>query len=138
MFATQLRTALTDADNESFLFQHGYQAIAPKTVPLAAGAWRSKAESAIRGSGYVVESLGAALWCFWTTDDFETAILKAVNLGDDADTTAVICGQLAGAYYGFEAIPAHWRSRLVMSQEIEAVADQLYLRREPPSSSGAS
>ncbi len=62
----------------------------------------------IRGNGYVVDALEAALWCFWTTDTFFAAVLAAANpsagsgqaLGDDADTTAAICGQVAGAYYG--------------------------------------
>ena len=51
----------------------------------------------IRGNGYVVDALEAALWCFWTTDTFSAAVLAASNLGDDADTTAAICGQVAGA-----------------------------------------
>ena len=65
----------------------------------------NKEENEIAGTGYVVQSLEAALWCFWTTDSFSTAILKAANLGDDADTTAAICGQVAGAYYGESRIP---------------------------------
>jgi len=60
--------------------------------------YRHKSADAIQGSGYVVQSLEAALWCFLQTDTFEAAILKAANLGDDADTTAAICGQVAGAY----------------------------------------
>lgn len=80
----------------------------------------------IRGSGYVVESLEAALWCFWTSENFEQAVLKATNLGDDADTTAAICGQLAGAFYGVQGIPSHWLDRLTMKNEISTLADQLY------------
>ncbi|HEX9831364.1 MAG TPA: ADP-ribosylglycohydrolase family protein, partial [Thermodesulfobacteriota bacterium] len=59
---------------------------------IASGDYRGKNESLIKGTGYVVESLEAALWCFWSTDSFEQAVLKAANLGDDADTTAAICG----------------------------------------------
>ena len=57
---------------------------------------------------------------------FATGPLLAVNLGDDADTTGAIYGQIAGAHYGVEAIPAEWRRRLTMKAEIESLADQLY------------
>jgi ADP-ribosyl-[dinitrogen reductase] hydrolase len=80
----------------------------------------------VRGGGYVVESLHAALWAFETTRTFEEAVLAAVNLGDDADTTAAICGQLAGAHYGIGAIPARWRERVHRGDEIVAMADALH------------
>ncbi len=76
---------------------------AEKIVSIARGAYRSKGEDEIRGSGYVVDCLEAALWCFDRTDTFRDAILAAANLGDDADTTAAVCGQVAGAYYGESA-----------------------------------
>jgi len=57
------------------------------------------------GSGFVIDSLHAALWAFRTSSSFEEAVLKAVNLGDDADTTGAVCGQLAGAYWGYDGIP---------------------------------
>ena len=64
----------------------------------------------IRGKGFIVSALEAALWAFWSDNDsFETGALNAVNLGDDTDTTAAIYGQLAGAYYGFEKLPKKWR-----------------------------
>jgi ADP-ribosyl-[dinitrogen reductase] hydrolase len=88
--------------------------------------YRDKSPDAIRGSGYVVKSLEAALWCFLHTETFAAAILQAANLGDDADTTAAICGQVAGAYYGASAIPDHWLQRLVMRDKITALADQLF------------
>jgi ADP-ribosyl-[dinitrogen reductase] hydrolase len=80
----------------------------------------------IQGTGYVVRSLEAALWSFHRTDSFEAAILKAANLGDDADTTAAICGQLAGAFYGESGIPKKWLDRLVMRWEVSELADQLF------------
>lgn len=92
---------------------------------LARGGFRGKDGSAIRGSGYVVESLEAALWCFDRTSSFEAAVVLAANLGDDADTTAAVCGQIAGAYYGLAAIPPHWLERLAMRDEITALADRL-------------
>jgi len=98
----------------------------PKIVVLARGAYRDKSETAIQGTGYVFHSLEAALWCFYQTEDFRAAILKAANLGDDADTTAAICGQVAGAYYGEEGIPPPWLNRLVMRREISSLADRLF------------
>jgi ADP-ribosyl-[dinitrogen reductase] hydrolase len=100
-----------------------YSAI--KIRAIANGDYQSKDAARIKGSGYVVESLEAALWCFWTTSSLESAVLAAANLGDDADTTAAICGQLAGAYYGLPAIPATWLDKLTMRTEITALADQL-------------
>lgn len=67
----------------------------------------------------------AALWCFAEARSFADAVLRAANLGDDADTTAAVCGQLAGAHYGVSAIPGRWLEKLVMSQEIAALADEL-------------
>jgi ADP-ribosyl-[dinitrogen reductase] hydrolase len=93
---------------------------------IAAGNYRAKDESDIRGSGYVVDSLEAALWCFDTTKSFEAAILKSVNLGEDADTTAAICGQVAGAYYGESGIPQRWRDLVAMREDICELANQLH------------
>jgi ADP-ribosyl-[dinitrogen reductase] hydrolase len=78
-----------------------------------------------RGTGYIVESLEAALWAFAEHDDFESGALAAVNLGDDADTTGAVYGQLAGAHYGVDGIPSRWRSKLVRHDEIVAMADRL-------------
>ena len=93
---------------------------------IARGNYRNKSAAEIRGTGYVVESLEAALWCFAQTDTFEAAILKAANLGDDADTTAAICGQVAGAFYGESGIPQKWLDKLVMREEITMLADRLF------------
>lgn len=98
-----------------------------RVAKLAVGAWKSKRVDEIRGSGYAVESLEAAAWCFNQTDSFEAAVLAAANLGDDADTTAAIVGQLAGAFYGRGGIPAAWRTTLHRGDEIEQMA--LALRR---------
>ena len=80
----------------------------------------------IKGTGYVVESLEAALWAFHKSGDFREGAILAANLGDDADTTAAIYGQIAGAHYGVESIPAEWRHRLTMANEIVSMADSLY------------
>jgi ADP-ribosyl-[dinitrogen reductase] hydrolase len=94
----------------------------PEIASVAAGSFREKGPPAIRGSGYIVDALEAALWAVHSTDDFEAAVLAAVNLGDDADTTAAIAGQLAGALYGVDAIPKRWRDQIVMRDEILALA----------------
>jgi ADP-ribosyl-[dinitrogen reductase] hydrolase len=67
----------------------------------------------------VVKSLEASLWAFHNAETFEEAVLKAVNLGDDADTTGAICGQLAGAYWGESGIPQSLRSGLERMDMLE-------------------
>ena len=79
----------------------------------------------IVGSGYVVRSLEAAMWAFGRAEDFASAVLAAVNLGDDSDTTGAVCGQLAGAYWGKTGIPDSWRNQLAWSDQIESVARRL-------------
>lgn len=103
----------------------GHFAGAPRIAAIANGRYQRKAADEIAGSGYVVASLEAALWSFVTTDSFRDAVLTAANLGDDADTTAAICGQVAGAHYGSAGIPAEWLERLAMVDEITSLADRL-------------
>ena len=78
------------------------------------------ARSDIRSSGYVLDTLKAAKWCFATTHDYASCVLEAVNLGDDTDTTACVAGALAGAAYGIDAIPAAWRKVMRGSEVLEA------------------
>lgn len=92
---------------------------------IVTGDFKTKPMDEIKGSGYVIESLEAALWAFWHTDNFKDAILAAANLGDDADTTAAICGQLAGAYYGLDTIPKEWLAVLYHREDIEQLAIKL-------------
>jgi ADP-ribosyl-[dinitrogen reductase] hydrolase len=98
----------------------------PAVAHIAGGAYLSKGVANIRGSGYCVASLEAALWCFHGTDSFEDAVLAAANLGDDADTTAAITGQLAGAHYGIGGIPPHWLERVWEREKIQSIGDRLY------------
>ncbi len=93
---------------------------------IAQGSFRHQAPPQIRGTGYVVQSLEAALWAFYHSGGFADGALLAVNLGEDADTTGAVYGQLAGAYYGAAGIPADWRAKLTRRDEIEALADRLY------------
>ena len=92
---------------------------------VASGAYRNKDEADIHTTGYVMHSLEAALWCFARTDNYADAVLMATNLGDDADTTAAITGQLAGAHYGLDGIPADWRAKITLHDQILGMADAL-------------
>ena len=80
----------------------------------------------IRGDGYVTRSLEAALWAFAKSTCFKDGALLAVNLGEDADTTGAVYGQLAGAYYGVESIPAGWRGKLAQLDTLESFATRLF------------
>ena len=99
--------------------------LAPKVAAVAKGSFLTKQPPAIRGRGYVVDCLEAALWAFASTDSYEAAVLAAVNLGDDADTTGAVYGQIAGAFYGASAVPERWRNKLAMLPEIEKLAARL-------------
>ena len=77
----------------------------------------------IKSSGYVVDTLEAAVWSLITTDSFEQALLKAVNLGDDTDTVGAITGGLAGLYYGYDKIPADWLSAIKRREWIEGLCE---------------
>ena len=98
---------------------------APRIAEIAAGSFKGKSALQIQGSGYVVKSLEAALWAFHTTDSFRDGCLAAVNLGDDADTTGAVYGQLAGAYYGTGGIPEDWLTEIYWKDAIERLADSL-------------
>ncbi|AWK03378.1 hypothetical protein HYN56_03715 [Flavobacterium crocinum] len=82
-------------------------------------------ENEIRASGYVLHSLEASFWCFLNSDSYEKTVLKAVNLGEDTDTTGAIAGGLAGIYYGIENIPEKWIDNLARSNDIEDLAYRL-------------
>jgi len=100
--------------------------LAPNVSEVASGSFKRKEPPEIEGSGYVVRSLEAALWAFHTTNNFEDGCLAAVNLGDDADTTAAVYGQIAGAHYGATGIPEGWLGKLYARDEIVVLADGLY------------
>lgn len=105
----------------------------PDTTEIAqikAGEFVAKPYQELTGSGYVVESLESALWCFLNTNSFEACVLDAANIGNDADTTAAIAGQLAGAYYGHSQIRPDWRAALYMHNEIVALADELFYQSQ--------
>ena len=99
--------------------------LAPKIAAVAAGSFKVREPPEIRGTGYVVQSLEAALWAFRRGDSFEAGVLDAVNLGEDADTTGAVYGQLAGAFYGASGIPEGWLEKLAKRGLIEQLADGL-------------
>jgi len=94
----------------------------PAIAEVIAGSYRDREPPEIVGSGYVVRSLEAALWAFTHADDFASGVLAAVNLGNDADTTGAVCGQLAGAYWGLSGIPEELLDGLAMRDVIETAA----------------
>ena len=100
--------------------------LAPAVAAVAAGSFRTKTADDIRASGYVVHTLEAALWAFHHSDNYRDGALLAVNLGEDADTTGAVYGQLAGAYYGLDGIPQAWRDRIARRDEILQLASGLY------------
>lgn len=106
----------------------GHGPLHPAVEAIARGSWRTKRPPSIRGTGYCIDALEAALWAVGGADDFRDAILRAANLGDDADTTAAIAGQLAGARFGGAGIPRDWLRILAMRTRIESLADALHAR----------
>jgi ADP-ribosylglycohydrolase len=103
--------------------------LAAKIHDIAAGSFLRREPPEIKGSGYVVRSLEAALWAFAKSTSFEQGALLAVNLGDDADTTGAVYGQIGGAYYGADGIPERWRSKLARLETLEKFALRL-MRKE--------
>jgi ADP-ribosylglycohydrolase/predicted protein tyrosine phosphatase len=99
----------------------------PAVADLATGGWKDKEPPAIRGTGYCVDALQAALWAVGGAVDFRGAVLRAANLGDDADTTAAIAGQLVGARWGASSIPGSWREKVVASERIVSLARGLFV-----------
>ena len=97
-----------------------------KIAAIMAGSWRGKHRDDIGSSGYVAHSLEAALWCVGRTGNFGDAVALAANLGEDADTTAAITGQLAGAIYGLSGISGSWLDKLAWGERIVETARQLF------------
>jgi ADP-ribosyl-[dinitrogen reductase] hydrolase len=124
-FASLMLDALNDQSIEDMLREQD-TAFAPKIAAIAAGSFKRKRPPQIRGTGYVVDSLEAALWAFYHSYDFREGALLAVNLGDDADTTGAVYGQLAGAFYGEDNIPAAWRDTIAQRELIIELAEKLY------------
>ncbi|MBU2707071.1 ADP-ribosylglycohydrolase family protein [Zooshikella marina] len=126
LFASLILSAFHSSCKADILQNSKYVSSCEKIEDIAQGKFINLTYDDNQGSGYVVESLTSAMWCFFNSNSFEESILLAANLGNDADTTAAICGQIAGAFYGFTAIPKHWREGIYMAKEIEKLAINLY------------
>jgi ADP-ribosyl-[dinitrogen reductase] hydrolase len=83
-------------------------------------------ENQIRSSGYVLHTLEASIWCLLNTDNYKDAVLKAVNLGQDTDTTGAVTGGLAGLLYGYYSIPGNWLSQLARKDDIEDLSVRMF------------
>lgn len=101
---------------------------AGKISPIMDGSWRGKVRSDIHASGYVAHALEASLWSVARTGDYRGAVLLAANLGEDADTTGAITGQLAGALYGAAGIPTDWVEKLAWRDRLTKAAETLLER----------
>lgn len=99
--------------------------LAPEIAEVAQGSFKEREPPDIVGSGYVVKTLEAVLWAFKHSTSFKDGCLKVANLGHDADTTAAIYGQIAGAFYGIDSIPAGWREKVVFSSLIQLFSEEL-------------
>ena len=101
----------------------------PEIDEIACGSFKEKQPPEIKETGYVVKSLEAALWAFHQTDSFSEGCLTAVNLGNDADTTGAVYGQLAGAFYGMGGISTHWIKTIAFRDFILEFADKIFRLR---------
>lgn len=99
---------------------------------VVGGSWSRREPPQIAGTGYVVRALEAALWAFGKAKDFQHGALLAANLGEDADTTTAIYGQIAGAFWGEEGIPRNWLHKLAWREKISDLADELFQASKKP------
>ena len=121
----KIAKALSEMDiPDSTLRERLRKRCAPDEVdPL--GSWKKWTDEDVKSSGWVVDTLDAALWAFFTTNSWQDGALRAVNLGGDADSVGAVYGGLAGAYYGVEVIPQQWRKGLVKAELVEEIAREL-------------
>jgi len=119
------RQTVLDPDWPAWQEVEDVHSVHPAVASVIKGSFRHKSPPQIQGSGYVVRSLEAALWAFAKADSFEDAVLRAVNLGDDADTTGAICGQLAGAFWGESGIPSSLLSGLARREMLEQALQKM-------------
>lgn len=121
----QTLAALLDGASIAVAIDSGRTDIEDDAVCLAIEQVSFASRDEIRAGGYVLDTMGAAFWSLLQTDSFEEALVTAVGLGDDTDTTGAVTGALAGAYYGIEAIPVRWREQVQYADELSSLARQL-------------
>lgn len=124
-YAGMLADAIEGRPRSEVLAAASGMARAGGVAEVMAGSWRGKRRDRVNASGYVVHALEAALWSIGRSSSLERAILHAANLGQDADTTAAIAGQLAGALHGSSAIPEQWMAKLAWNQRLRDAASIL-------------
>jgi ADP-ribosyl-[dinitrogen reductase] hydrolase len=124
LFAHILKDALNGVNIKNH-FNYGDKYSHDEINNISTGSYMRKTYEEIKGYGYAVDTLECALWCFQNTYNFKDAILACVNVGDDADTTAAVCGQIAGAHYGVEGIPSEWLEKIYMREYITNLALKL-------------
>lgn len=120
-----LHMLINGHDKKSVFSPHRFP-LSARVLIINAGEYKQKTRNQIRSSGYVIDTLEAAMWAVWNTDNFRDAILLAANLGDDADSVAATAGQIAGALYGASGIPKEWLNKLAQKERIEKMAKQLF------------
>ncbi|TVV43296.1 ADP-ribosylglycohydrolase family protein [Thalassolituus sp. C2-1] len=125
LFASLLYHAYASTEKTEIFTRNTYKPATDKVSGISEARFLDNSYSQLTGSGYVIESLESALWCFMNSNSFEECVLMAANIGNDADTTAAIAGQIAGAFYGLENIPSHWVDKLAMKDEILEIASKL-------------
>lgn len=123
-YATAIADAIEGRTRSEVLREH-VTPYAGNIAKIMAGSWRGRHRREIKASGYVAHSLEASLWSIGRSGNFAEAVLTAANLGEDADTTAAITGQLAGALHGVRGIPKVWVDRVAWSPRIQAMAEGL-------------
>jgi len=124
LYAEMIADAIAGARRTQVLAQRA-GAWSGTIAAISAGSWRNRPRAEINASGYVAHSLEAALWSVGRTADYRGSVLLVANLGQDADTTAAIAGQLAGALSGVERLPAEWVDRLAWKDRLVAAAQSL-------------
>lgn len=123
-FVTLLREAMLGNERDVVLWVRSWDGHA-SIAAIAAGVWHDKKRDDIKASGYVIDTLEAALWSVANTASFEQSLILAVNLAEDADTVGAVTGQIAGALYGLSAIPERWLRSLAWRQKIETLGHAL-------------
>ena len=116
-FAVMLADAISGKPRPDVLAPKAFDG-ATRISEILGGSWRKCARDEIQSSGYVVDTLKAAIWSVARTGNFRNAVLLAANLADDADTVAAVTGQLAGGIYGLSGIPTHWRDQLAWKDRL--------------------
>lgn len=128
ILAAMVHQALAGRDKQHVLRPDELLPVAelkPAVRTILEGSYTRNSPPAITGAGTVIDALEAALWAFHRSRDFRSGALEAVNLGGDSDVVGAVYGQLAGAYYGINAIPANWRNSLMRKELLQETADHL-------------